>query len=122
MNVLRASLSRQSERDGRRPRDLRPIRRPGRREPERPDDLVELAGVVAVVDGRLDLVALDLPVDSHPERHGERGPAQFLRRRVEREGKVAELGWPDAPSLATPTGARAGTRPLAGSDSRPHSA
>ena len=95
------------------------VRRPGRGEAECADHLVELPGVVAVVDRGIDLVALHPAVHPDPERHVERRAAKLLGRRVEREGEVAQLGRPDRSALPRRRRCPGRCRSVAGPDARP---
>ena len=86
------------------------IRCASRSETKRSHHLIELLGVVSILDLRLHQIAIDSAVRADPKRHTERNTTQLLRRSIERERHVTWLRRTQGPSLATTPRPRAATR------------
>ena len=99
--ALGAALAWQGERNTGCPGYVRSIGGTGGSETESSHDLVELLGVVSILDLRLHQITFDSAIRPDPKRHVQRSTTQLLWRSVEREGHVAGFRRAQNPSFTT---------------------
>ena len=113
----RAALAWQGKGNSGCSRYVRSVGGAGRSETKSSHDLIELLGVLSILDLRVHLITFDSAIRPDPERHVQRNTPQLLRRSIEREGHVAGFRRPQGPSLTA--AARPGTTASAGPTADP---